>query len=122
MKARIRHDLSANPVQNAEARYFMAMRTREAMQPKNKTRLINDDTSIVGAGFVHAGTANANATFGGFIVCQGNLSATVSANTIPSARTRRLHRKHKHKRQHVFQRTSFWIYCSSVSSVTSTGL
>lgn len=69
MKARIRHDLSANPVDNAESRHFMRIRTEEAMKPKNKTRLINDDTSIAGAGFIHAGTANANATFGGFIVC-----------------------------------------------------
>jgi len=100
----------------------MALRTKEAMQPKNKTRLINDDTSIAGAGFVHAGTAGANATFGGFIVHVRGYHIAFIANLFHSVRTRLLHKKHKHKRQHAFRKMNFWTFFSSVSSATSIGL
>lgn len=68
LKARIRHDVSAVPVHNAEAKHWMITRTNDAMKPKVQTTYINEDTSVAGAGFVHAGTVGANASFGGFIV------------------------------------------------------
>lgn len=68
-----------NPIDNAETSYLMAIRAQEQVQPKNTTQII--DRITVTNTVVQAGTSQAAATFGNFIVSHSNSAPSVSLLT-----------------------------------------
>ena len=68
LAGRIKHEILAKEVENAESEKLRELKILESMRPKRSTKFIEDDPSTLGSGVILPGTIGAMKTFGSFIV------------------------------------------------------